>query len=434
MESSIDADTAVNLSGRDYECVWHPFALEAGRRYTPIVSGNGARLYGEDGKVYLDGTSSWWVNLHGHAHPYIAAKIGQQAVVLEQVGFADFTHKAAIEVAERLIGMLPGNMVKVFFSDNGSTAIEVALKICLQYFYNKDPSTKRKKVVCFKHSFHGETFGAMSAAGKNLFNKPFWSQLFDVVQIDPPVAGRQELVVKQLQKILDFDDVACFIFEPLILGVGGMIIYDALGLNNLLRVCRERGVLTVADEVMTGFGRTGPLFACEMLDEKPDVICLSKGLTGGFLPLGATVFRDGIYQEFCSDTSKAFLHGHSYTANPLACAGACASFDLLEDASCDEQRNGIALCHQEFVSKWKDHPRLKRCEAIGTILILEYLTAPDISYFHPLRERLYTYLMDNGISLRPLGNVVYVMPPYCMTIEELKHIYVHLIYTLENFT
>lgn len=410
------------ISEKDKHYVWHPFTqMQTAFDPIPIVKAKGSYLFAESGERYLDAISSWWVNLHGHAHPYIAEKIAEQARNLEHLIFADFTHAPAVDLAERLINLLPGNMSKIFYSDNGSTAVEVALKMCLQYWHNQ--GKEKTKIICLKHSYHGDTFGAMSAAGKNSFNKPFWRHLFDVEQIDPSS-------FEQLKTILDTGKVACFIFEPLILGAGGMCIYPAEHLNELIKICKQYDVLTIADEVMTGFGRTGSLFACEKLQHTPDLFCLSKGLTGGFLPLGVTTCQQKIYDAFLSPhLLDAFLHGHSYTANPIACVSALASLDLLEDNYM--QRKRIELSHAQFCSEWKNHPKLLRCESLGTILVLEYHT-PNASYFNPLRDRLYRFFLDSNILLRPLGNVVYVMPPYCIQEDELQRVYKTLIQTLEE--
>ncbi len=392
-----------------------------------IHRAKGCYLYGEEGQCYLDAISSWWVNLHGHAHPYIAEKIGDQAQLLEHVIFADFTHPPAIELASRLLALLPSTMSKIFYSDNGSTAIEVALKLAIQFWYNQ--GKKKHKVICFKKSFHGETFGAMSASGKNDFNRPFWSHLFEVEAIDPPMKEAEELSYFQLESILQKGDAACFIFEPLILGAGGMIIYPPEGLDHLLSLCQRYDVLTIADEVMTGFGRTGTLFACNQLKNAPDLICLSKGITGGFLPLAATACTERIYNAFLGDDMRcAFLHGHSYTANPIGCSSALASLDLLLDGACIRQRETIAKSHQSFCKK--GHPQFKRCESIGTILVVEYHTS-ESSYFHSMRNQLYHFFLSRGIFLRPLGNVLYVMPPYCIKVEQLQEIYDQIIKSLE---
>ena len=306
----------LTLTQKDRMYIWHPFTqMHTEADPIPIIKGKGAYLYAENGRRYLDGISSWWVNLHGHSHPYIVEKIHAQAEVLEHVIFAGFTHPPAIELAERLISLLPEGMSKIFYSDNGSTSIEAALKIALQYWRNQQKN--RGKIICLKGSYHGDTFGAMSAAGKNAFNRPFWSHLFPVEMIDAPLKGNEERSLGQLTEIFNKEEAACFIFEPLILGVGGMVMYPAEGLDSLLKLCREHEVITIADEVMTGFGRTGTLFACGQLREKPDIICLSKGLTGGFLPLGVTACKKHLFDAFLSKDlqhalpSRPFLYCES---------------------------------------------------------------------------------------------------------------------------
>lgn len=423
-----------NYLARDRAAIWHPFTqMLTADNPIVITKGEGCYLHAEDGSKYLDAISSWWVNLHGHAHPYIAKKIKTQADQLEHAIFAGFTHAPAIELAEKLISILPGQVSKTFYSDNGSTAVEIGLKMALQYWYNKDPFTKRKRIVCFKNSFHGETFGTMSAAGKNSLSKPFWSYLFEVDSIDPPYRGYEDRSVKQLQELLQKSDTACFIFEPLILGTAGMQIYPAEGLNALLKLCQDHDVITIADEVMTGFGRTGSLFASEQLQLSADIICLAKGLTGGFLPLGATACKEFIFEAFLSqDASKALLHGHSYTANPLACSSALASLDLLLTETCSIQRDLIHKSHAAFCQKWKQHPKLKRCEALGTILVVEYASNQETNYFHAIRDRLYRFFLSHKILIRPLGNVLYLIPPYCITLEELQYIYEHILTSLEE--
>lgn len=412
---------------RDRAYVWHPFMqMKTARAPIPIVRGEGVYLYDDAGKRYLDGIASWWVNLHGHSHPYIVQKIKAQLDQFEHASFGDFTHKPAVDLAERLLAMLPGKMSKVYYSDNGATAVEIALKMAIQYWYNKNPRTLRTKIVCFKGAYHGDTFGAMSAAGKNEFNKPFWKHMFDVEMIDPPLVGHEEESAAQLLKILQQGTTACFIFEPLIMGAGGMIIYPAEGLDRLIELCKQYDVITIADEVMTGFGRTGTLFACEQVNEKVDMFCLSKGLTGGFLPLGVTTCTETIFEAFLGDSlQQAFLHGHSYSGNPLGCSSALASLDLLLSEECARQRAMISNCHAEFCSRWKKHPKLKRCEYKGVILVLEFRTEKS-SYFDGLRDRLYYFFLDRGVLLRPLGNVLSVLPPYCISKDELKYIYEHI--------
>ena len=270
----------------------------------PITHGKGAYLYSEDGKGYLDANSSWWVNLHGHAHPYIAEKIYRQAQTLEQVIFAGCTHAPAADLAARLLTLLPGNFCKIFYVDGGSTAVEASLKIALQYWQNLNPKTEKTGLICFRQGYHGDTFGSMAASGKHFLHQPFWSYLFHVDTIDPPLPGREEVSFTQLKQLLSKGRTAAFIFEPLVLASSGMILYPAAPLNDLLQLCKKNGVLTIADEIMTGFGRTGTLFACRQLNVSPDMICLSKGLTGGFMPLGAVACTEQIYEAFLARNWK----------------------------------------------------------------------------------------------------------------------------------
>lgn len=422
------------LIQRDLACVWHPYTQsKTSLPPIPIVKGKGPYLYADDGSRYLDAISSWWVNLHGHAHPYIADKLAQQTHILEHVIFAGFTHEKAIELAERLIRILPGEMAKIFYSDNGSTAVEVGLKMAIQYWHNLNPMTDKIHIVRFKHSYHGDTIGAMSASGTQEFNRPFRPFLYDTHFIDPPEEGMEKQAYLQLKGLLESYPCACLIFEPLVQGAGGMRTHSPQGLSALLKLCREYSVITIADEVMTGFGRTGPLFACQSLTCQPDIICLSKGLTGGFLPLGATACKQYIFDAFASNCqAHALLHGHSYTANPLACTAALASLDLLESQECALQREKIQLSHRQFKDNYGQHPKLKRCEAVGTVLILEYSSDSQTSYFHPLRDKLYHYCLSKKILLRPLGNVLYVLPPYCISQAELKEIYQTIQNTFEE--
>jgi adenosylmethionine-8-amino-7-oxononanoate aminotransferase len=336
------------LVERDLACIWHPFTqAQTARLPIPIVKGQGAYLYSETGESYLDAISSWWVNLHGHAHPYIAAKIAAQVQELEHVIFAGYTHPQAVVLAERLLSLLPKGYSHVFYSDNGSTSVEVALKMALQI------QGSSKKVLSFQGGYHGDTFGAMAAAGKSPYHQPFWPYLFEVSSIPPPILGKEEESWKAFEHALSSEKIAVFIFEPLIQGAGGMLPHCGQLLTRMIQRCQQEGILTIADEVMTGFGRTGALFASQTLGTTPDLICLSKGITGGFLPLGATVVKPFIFEAFLG---RAFLHGHSYTANPLACAAANASLDLLLKPECGHARNMIESEHRNFQKRWKGHP------------------------------------------------------------------------------
>ncbi len=416
----------MTLSERDLRNVWHPYTqAQIESAPVPIVRGEGSWLFDENGEKYLDAISSWWVNIHGHAHPYIADKISEQARVLEQVIFAGFTHKPAIELAERILNVLPGNFSKVFYSDDGSTAVEVALKMALQLWYNRGEK-KKAKVIAFKNAYHGDTFGAMSVSERGVFTEPFSPLLFEVNRIAVPLKGFESQSLVNLKSAIENNksEIAAFVFEPLVMGAGGMLMYEPEPLDELIVLCKANKIITIADEVMTGFGRTGKLFACENLKSAPDIICLSKGITGGFMPLGLTACTEEIFKAFySSDRTKTFFHGHSYTANPLACAAALASLDLCGKEDFKNELSRINSKHQTFKSKITGHQRVENVRVKGTILAFDLKTDESTSYLNKERNRIYDFFIGRGILLRPLGNTIYIMPPYCITNEELDMIY-----------
>ncbi|MBB3054177.1 adenosylmethionine-8-amino-7-oxononanoate aminotransferase [Mucilaginibacter gotjawali] len=394
----------------------------------PIVRGEGALLFDENGKKYIDAVSSWWVNIHGHAHPYIAKKVSEQLYKLEHVIFAGFTHEGAVELAERLLQILPKNQQKVFYSDNGSTAVEVAIKMCLQYWHNKGEN--RTKIIAFKNAYHGDTFGAMAVSGRSAFTAAFDRLLFEVEFIDLPNEDNIQNLTSYISHLKS--KTACFIFEPLVQGAGGMLMYDAAYLNELMAHCRKEGMLLIADEVFTGFGRTGKNFACNHVQEQPDIMCFSKGLTGGTMALGLTTCTQTIYDAFLSDDKlKTLFHGHSFTANPVAIAAALASLDLFLDPSTLKNIKRIAAKHMAFGKKITNHPKVKTIRQTGTIFAMEWETGSNTSYFNSLRDILYQYFLDAGIILRPLGNTIYILPPYCITDDELNYIYAKIEQALE---
>lgn len=420
----------MSLISRDLEVIWHPYTqMKTALPPIPIVRGEGACLYDEHGTCYIDAVSSWWVNIHGHAHPYIAKKIAEQLNKLEHVIFAGFTHPSAIELAERLLKLLPGNQKKAFYSDNGSTAVEVAIKMCLQYWHNQN--APRTKILAFKNAYHGDTFGAMAVSGRSAFTAAFDSLLFEVKFIDLPDGSNIENVKSYISNFKS--ELACFIFEPLVQGASGMLMYGAKYLDELMTHCRNEGVLLIADEVFTGFGRTGKPFACDHLSTQPDIMCFSKGLTGGTMALGLTTCAQFIYDAFLSDDRlKTLFHGHSYTANPVACSAGLASMDLFLEPATQENIKRIENSHQRFATKIKDHPHIKTTRQTGTILAMEWETGSDTSYFNTLRDKLYRYFLDAGIILRPLGNIIYILPPYCITDEQLTYIYSKIESALEE--
>ncbi len=413
----------MTLQERDKNAVWHPFTqLKIAPLPIAIVKGEGAYFYDEQGRRYIDAIASWWVNVHGHCHPYLTKKISEQLHILEHTLFSGFTHEPAVLLAERLLDRLPDNQSKIFYSDNGSTAVEVALKMAFQFWSNQ--SADKTKVIAFENGYHGDTFGGMSAGARNAFNLPFAKLLFDVIHIPVPVKGKEQQTLDALQTALKRDDIASFIFEPLVQGAGGMVMYSAEMLDELIEQCRVAKVITIADEVMTGFGRTGKFFASDYLTHKPDIICMSKGLTGGVMPMGATSCSQFIYDAFWSDDKmKTFFHGHSYTANPTACSAALASMDLFDKPEAFENIIRIEKKHNLFLQKIKSHKALIEVRQLGTIIALEIKTNDYTHYLNSLAENISEFFISKGIIIRPLGNVLYILPPYCISNKDLEYIY-----------
>lgn len=419
------------LQKRDRAVNWHPYTqMKTADDAIPIVKGKGVYLYDNEGKKYIDAVSSWWVTLHGHANEHIAERVYSQLNTLEQVIFAGFTHEPAIQLSENLLKLLPDNQEKVFYSDNGSTAVEVALKMSIQHAYNQGKS--KTKILAFKDAYHGDTFGAMSVSGRSIWTQPFGEMLFEVIFIDTPNSENlEELKIR----IEDFaDDVACFIYEPLIQGAAGMLVHHAEDLSKLMKFCREKEIILVQDEVFTGFGRTGKLFASNHLSEQPDIMCFSKGLTGGTMPMGITTCSEVIFNAFLSDDKyKTLFHGHSFTANPLACAAALASMELLLQQDTQLAIERISQQHADFTKILQQHEKVENVRQMGTILAWELKTDQGTSYFNETGKKIYNEFLSRGIIMRPLGNVMYLVPPYCITSEELDFIYENIIDVLNLF-
>ncbi len=396
-----------------------------------IVKGSNSLLIDENGNNYIDAISSWWVNIHGHANPYIAEKLYRQALQLEQVIFAGFTHQPAVDLAERLLQMLPGKFAKIFYSDNGSTATEVALKMAIQCNWNNQQKS-RNKLLAFHNAYHGDTFGAMSVSDRSIFTLAFHNLLFEVIFIDTPNNDNLEALKNTIEEY--GNEIAAFIYEPLVQGAGGMKMYAAALMNELIAFVKQKNIICIADEVMTGFGRTGKMFAGEFMHEKPDIICLSKGLTGGTMALGVTACNEKIYNAFVNDDKlKTFFHGHSFTANPLACTAALANLDLWQTTDCLQRINNIGEQNQRFA----DHlqtintaVKIKNIRVLGTILAFEIVEGRD-EYLNDISTIITQKALAEGIYLRPLGNTVYIMPPYCITDEELNKVFAFLLKLLE---
>ena len=413
----------MNLTERDSQNIWHPYTQhKTSKPPIAIVKGEGALLWDENGKEYIDAIASWWVNPFGHSNRFIADAIYKQLTTLEHVLFGGFTHEPAVVFSEKLLEILPNNQNKIFFSDNGSTAVEVAIKVAFQFFYNKNE--QKTTLIAFENAFHGDTFAAMAASGISFYTQAFNGMFIDVVRIPVPIKGQEETSFLALRNAINNNNCAGFIFEPLVQGAAGMVMYEPESLDELIRICQENKVLTIADEVMTGFGKTGKTFACDYLKTQPDMICLSKALTGGTIPMAITTFTQAIFEGFYDDDiNKALFHGHTFTANPTGCAAALASLELLQTPEMQLSINRINQKHLVFQNHIKNHPKVATTRVRGVIFALEIKSENQEAYYGNLRNQLYDFFIENGIVLRPVGNIVYILPPYIISDEQLNKVY-----------
>ena len=413
----------MNLIERDQNHLWHPYTQhKTSKPPIAITKGKGALLWDENNKEYIDAIASWWVNPFGHSNKFIADAIYKQLTTLEHVLFGGFTHEPAVVLAEKLVEILPKNQQKLFFSDNGSTAVEVAIKVALQYFFNK--GEKKTTIIAFENAFHGDTFAAMAASGISFFTEAFQGMLIDVVRIPVPIKGQEETSCNALAQAIKNNNCAGFIFEPLVQGAAGMVMYEPESLDKLIKICQENKVLTIADEVMTGFGKTGKTFACDYLTKKPDMMCLSKALTGGTIPMAITTFTSAIFDAFYDeDINKALFHGHTFTANATGCAAALASLALLQTNDMQDHIARVNKSHLAFQKHIKSHPKVTTTRVLGVIFALEIKTESSASYYGALRNKLYDFFIENGVILRPVGNIVYILPPYIITDQQLQKVY-----------
>lgn len=416
-EHITDASDAILL--HDAAHVWHPYTQHhQAPMPVPIARAAGSWLYDVHGRPILDAISSWWVTTHGHCRPEIVDAITEQAARLDQVIFAGFTHEPAAQLAAALVSRLPRGLTRIFYSDDGSTAVEVAIKLSLQSFANR--GTPRRLVAALDHAYHGDTFGAMAAGARGVFTHMYEPLLFEVARLPDPSEGD---TLAALDALIDArgSELAAVIVEPLVLGAGGMRVWNESVLQGIRARTAKAGVHLIADEVMTGFGRTGPMFACDRADVSPDLLCMSKGLTGGVLPLGATAATEAIFDAFSStDRAKTFFHGHSYTANPIACAAALASLELF-DEECEDERIRIEVAQARHLASLDGVRGVRAVRQIGTIAAVE-LDAPP-GYLSDVGRELAAYALQEGVLLRPLGPVAYCLPPYCTTDQELDRVY-----------
>lgn len=422
----------MSLQERDKKHLWHPLTQhKLHPNHLAITKAKGALLYDDNGKSYIDGIASWYTCMYGHSNDYITNLVAQQMQELDHVVFAGFTHEPAIKLSEALIDILPDNQQKIFFSDNGSTSVDVAIKMALQYHFNK--GEKRSKIIALEGGFHGDTFGAMSVSGLSVYNGPFEDFFIDVERIPVPTTSNFETVKAQFIKLLETENVAGFIYEPLVQGAAAMQMYDAALLDELLSNAKKYGTLAIADEVMTGFGKTGKNFASQHLTNQPDIICLAKSLTGGLVPMAITSCAQEVYDAFLSnDLAKGFFHGHTYSANPIACTAALAGIELLKSESIQDNIKRITKSHQDFELKIKQHPKVKSTRQLGVIFALDLNI--EMERYGDLRYRLFNYFMENGVCLRPLGNTIYILAPYVTTKEQMNKVYATIENALNNIS
>jgi len=414
--------------------IWHPFTQHALiPDATLVTGGEGAWLKTANGRL-LDAISSWWVITHGHRHPKIVEAVKNQADVLDQVIFAGFTHQPAEDLARALIEVAPPRLSHVFYSDSGSTSVEVALKMALGFWKNRDPKNgkePRTRIIALEHAYHGDTVGTMSAGARGVFTSAYQPLLFDVVRLPFPAPGREEETLGQLRDAAK--DAAALIVEPLLLGAGGMLIYSPQVLRDMAAICRDTGCLLIADEVMTGFGRTGAMFACEQADVSPDILCLAKGLTGGSLPLAATLCHAEIFDaHYSTDRGRTFFHSSSFTANPIACAAARANLQIWRDEPVRERVAALAAWQEEHLARFREDSRFGNVRRQGTITALD-LKVADSGYLSHVALDLTRFFQARGLLLRPLGNTLYVMPPYCVTAQELDLVYDAILEAAQKF-
>lgn len=411
----------MSLTSRDKKHLWHPLTQHQLQPETiAIIKAKDCILYDEDDNEYIDGIASWYTCMYGHCNEYITKRVAEQIQKLDHVVFTGFTHEPAIKLSEALIEILPENQEKLFFSDNGSTAVDVAIKMALQYHFNN--GEKRGKIIAFEDGFHGDTFGAMSVSGLSVYNGPFEDFFIDVTRIPVPTKENLEIVKSLFINLIEQHNVAAFVYEPLVQGAAAMKMHNPEYLDALLAIAKDYNVLTIADEVMTGFGKTGKNFASQYMQIQPDIICMSKSLTAGLVPMAITSCTKKIYDAFLSDElTKGFFHGHTYSANPTACTAALAGIELLQSDEIQVNIQRIIKSHKEFDARIKTHPKVKETRQKGIIYALDLNL--EMQRYGKERNKLFDFFMSNGVCLRPLGNTIYILAPFTISDKQLKKVY-----------
>ncbi|WP_296384107.1 adenosylmethionine--8-amino-7-oxononanoate transaminase [Winogradskyella sp.] len=421
----------MSLKERDKKHLWHPLTQhQLHPESVAIIKAEACTLHDEDGNTYIDAIASWYTCMYGHCNSYITSRVYKQMTTLDQVVFSSLTHEPAIKLSETLIDILPNNQEKIFFSDNGSTSVEVGIKMALQYHFNHNE--KRNVLIAFEDGFHGDTFGAMSVSGLSVYNGPFEDFFIEVKRIPTPNGTNHNDILEQLKSISKDNTIAAFVYEPLVQGAAAMKMHNTEGLDSILEFCKSQNIITVADEVMTGFGKTGKHFASLHLNNQPDIICLSKALTVGLLPMAITSCSQNIYDAFLSkDITKGFFHGHTYSANPLACTAALAGIELLTSNEIQNNISRITSSHKAFGERIKAHSKVESVRQLGIIFALDLNI--KMERYGNLRDQLFKFFMDNGLFLRPLGNTIYILAPYVITDSELEKIYSTIEAALDTF-
>ena len=411
----------MTLKERDKKHLWHPLTQhKLHPEAIAITKAKGCVLTDENGNEYIDAIASWYTCMYGHCNEFITNRVSQQMKTLDQVVFSGFTHEPAILLSEELMTILPQNQNKIFFSDNGSTSVEIGIKMALQYHFNK--GEKLNVLIAFEDGFHGDTFGAMSVSGLSVYNGPFEDFFLDVKRIPTPNGSNHDAILESLKEIAKSNPIAGFVYEPLVQGAAAMKMHNAEGLELILKFCKANKIITIADEVMTGFGKTGKYFASDYIHTKPDIMCLSKALTAGLLPMAITSCTQDVYNAFYSDDiSKGLFHGHTYSANPLACTAAIAGIELLKSKEIQDNIQRIINSHKDFNNRIKNHPKVKSTRQTGTIYALDLNI--EMERYGNLRDKLFRFFMSNGVFLRPLGNTIYILAPYVISEKQLEKVY-----------